>query len=293
MKTYQEQSQIITEFNLEPEAGNGELAGPPHREGDIEAQEQLTRSRLAASLEEMAASIAQQVNNPLGSVLLHSAMLMAQDNPPETKRDLKVIHDEARRAVQAVTDLLIKSRRRRPEKRRVELQALLREVLAAHEPVLSAEDIAVTTCFGDGPLLTTGDPTQLRELFSNLVVNAAEALRGQGNGRIAITMRRSRGRVAVSVADNGPGIPSENLERVFHPFFSTKRPGAGLGLSTCHGIATGHSGSIRAQNNALGGATFTVELPLTRSRGEPARRAPRECPVARQNQNGRGEGYEH
>ncbi len=129
------------------------------------------------------------------------------------------------------------------------------------------QNITVSTEFVERPCYAKVDSSQLTQVFVNLMLNAEEALRESKGGSIIITTRIDEEWAKVSIADNGIGIPEENLSQIFHPFFTTKQvgEGTGLGLSTCYGIVTGHSGLIHAENNGMGGATFTVELPLAKT----------------------------
>lgn len=233
------------------------------------AREHLQHSQLLASLGEMTAGIAHEVNNPLGSILLYSELLMAGDHTPQTKQDLRVIHDEARRAARIISNLLTYGRRRKTQLRRLDLHRLLKKLLQMREYAQRVREIEMTLDLAAGPLLVKGDSAQLNQVFMNLILNAEEALKVSGGGRISVTTRREGEWARVSVADNGNGIAPENLTQVFYPFFTTKEvgDGTGLGLSTCYGIVTDHKGLIRADNNEMGGATFTVELPLTEGAG--------------------------
>jgi signal transduction histidine kinase len=230
------------------------------------AREHLQHSQLLASLGEMTAGIAHEVNNPLGSILLYSELLMAGDASPQMKRDLRVIHDEAKRAARIMSNLLVYGRRGKSRLRRLDLHRVLRKLLQMREYAQKVKDIETVPNLAEGPMLVKGDSQQLNQLLMNLVLNAEEALRTSGGGRIVVTTAREGGWARISVADNGGGIPPENLTQVFFPFFTTKDvgDGTGLGLSTCYGIVTDHNGLIRAENNDMGGATFTVELPLAR-----------------------------
>jgi len=231
-------------------------------------QEQLQHSQLLASLGEMTAGIAHEVNNPLGSVLLYSELLMAGEVPQQTKTDLKVIHDEAKRAARIMTDLLTYSRRVKYQVRRLDLHRILDKLLEMRRYTERVHNIVVTTDLAEGPLWVRGDSSQLKQLFMNLMLNAEEAVKESGNGRIEITTSEDNEWVRISFTDNGSGIPLENLKQIFFPFFTTKDvgEGTGLGLSTCYGIVTNHNGLIHAENNEAGGATFVVELPLAISR---------------------------
>ena len=227
-----------------------------------QAEAQLQHSQLLASLGEMIAGIAHEVGNPLGSILLYSELLMKSDVPLQTRKDLRVIHEEAKRAAKVMTDLLTYSRRVKPQMRRLNLHNILHKVLAMRRYEERVQNIAVATNLLDGRLYVEGDLSQLMQVFMNLVLNAEESLKKQKGGNIIVTTQIDGKWARVSIADDGPGIPEENLNQVFHPFFTTKRvgEGTGLGLSTCYGIVTAHNGLIRAENNEIGGATFTVEL---------------------------------
>jgi len=255
---------------------DGKLTGIVETLKDItelrKAQEQLQHSQLLASLGEMTAGIAHEVNNPLGSVLLYSEFLMASDVPAQTRKDLKVIHDEAKRAARIMTDLLTYSRKAKYDVRRLDLHRTLVKLLDMRRYTERVNNIAVATDFTDGPLWVKGDSSQLRQLFMHLMLNAEQALKECGGGHITIATRRERGWARISVADDGTGIPPENLHQVFFPFFTTKDvgEGTGLGLSTCYGIVVNHNGLIRAENNEQGGATFVVELPLATNRSKGA-----------------------
>ena len=231
------------------------------------AQEQLRHSQLLASLGEMTAGIAHEVNNPLGSILLYSELLMAGDIPRPLKRDLKVIHGEAKRAARIMTDLLTYSRRMGSQGRRMDLHKVLKKVIDMRRYTEMVRNIDITVDLHDEPLYVVGNSSQLTQLLMNLILNAEEALEETNGRNIAITTRIDEEWAKISIADSGPGIPQENLQQIFYPFFTTKPTGkgTGLGLSTCYGIVTAHKGLIRAERNEMGGATFIVELPRAKT----------------------------
>ncbi len=227
-------------------------------------QEQLEHSHLLASLGEMTAGIAHEVNNPLGSILLYSELLMASDVPAQVKKDLKVIHEEAKRATKIMTDLLIYGRRTKPQIRRINLNSIVRRVLDMRRYQHKVQNISVSTDLADVPLYVRGDSSQLMQVIMNIVLNAEDAILEHKGGNITIKTSAGNRWAKVQVIDDGPGIPDEHINQIFYPFFTTKPvgEGTGLGLSICYGIVTAHGGLIRAENNAAGGATFTVELPI-------------------------------
>ncbi len=231
-------------------------------------QDQLGRSEVLASLGKMTAGIAHEVNNPLGSVLLYSEMIMNGDVPSQIRQDLKVIHDEAKRAARIVTDLLTYARRSKPRATRLDLRRVVERVLHMRRYAQKVSNVEVTIDMPAEAVTIKGDSSQLAQLFMNLVLNAEEAIKDNNGGRIGIAVTQAdRQWARVAISDDGSGIARENLSQVFYPFFTTKPigEGTGLGLSTCYGIATDHHGLIRAENNDSGGATFIVDLPLATS----------------------------
>jgi len=227
-------------------------------------QEQSRHSQLLATLREMMAGIANEVNNPLGSILLYSQLLMAGDASPQTKKDLKLIHDEARRVAKAMSYLLTYCRQERLELHRIDINRILEKFLRMHHHSETSHNITIASDLQDCPLLVKGDSSQINQLLNNLVLNSEESLKQVDGGHITVTSRREGEWVKISITDDGPGIPPGDLQQIFYPFFTTKQTGegSGLGLSTCYSIVTNHKGLIYAENNETGGATFTIELPL-------------------------------
>lgn len=228
-------------------------------------EKQLHQTQLLASLGEMTAGIAHEVNNPLGGILLFSELMMKSNVPRQMKKDLRVIHGEAKRAARIMTDLLTFSLGSISEKRRSNLHRIINKVLEMRRYSHSVQNISVSTNLNKTPVYINCDSSQLKHAFMHLVLNAEEALQKQSSGHIVITTQKYGEWIRISIADDGPGIAEEHLHHIFHPFYTTKQTGdgTGLGLSTCHGIITTHGGLIHAENNKMGGATFTVELPMS------------------------------
>ncbi|UCC16470.1 MAG: PAS domain S-box protein [Dehalococcoidales bacterium] len=229
----------------------------------IRIEDQLKQSELLASLGKMTAGIAHEVNNPLGSILLYSELMMNSEIPVEVKKDLKVIHDEARRAARIMSDLLTYSLGGSNNIRKVDLHQVLRKVLDMRLYTQTIHNIDVSISLIDGPLYIFGDKAQLSQVFMNIMLNAEEALDESSGGNIYIETSVDDDWARVAISDAGTGIPEENLSQVFYPVFPPKDigEGTGLGLSTCYGIGTSHGGLIRAENNNMGGATIVIELP--------------------------------
>jgi two-component system NtrC family sensor kinase len=253
--------------------GDGKTCGILASGEDItelrKTQERLQHSRTLASLGEMTAGIAHEVNNPLGSILLHSELMLREGLAQEAMQDLRVIHDEAKRAARIMTDLLTYSQQHGTETRRMDLNGIAQEVCGLRGRTHSLKSIQAHLDLAEGGVFVEGDRSQMMKLFLNLIQNAEEAVEEIPTGEIHVTTLIEDGWAKVSVADNGTGIRAEDLKQVFYPFFTTKRTagGRGLGLSICHGIVTDHQGLIYADNKDAGGATLTVELPLAKGPG--------------------------
>jgi signal transduction histidine kinase len=229
-------------------------------------EEQLAQSQLLASLGEMTAGIAHEVNNPLSSIMLYCELIDREAVPSRVRKDLAVISSEAKRAANIMKDLLVYTRRAEPASRRLDLHRIVRKVLEMRRYQEKVKNIDISLNMAPGQLRVAGNGSQLTQLLMNLVVNAEEAMAASENDdkRLVITTGADGGWARITIADNGTGISEDTISQVFFPFFSTKPTGAGtgLGLSTCHGIVTAHGGLIRAENNEMGGASLIVELPL-------------------------------
>ncbi len=225
--------------------------------------DQLRQSQLLASLGEMTAGIAHEVNNPLGSILLYSEMLLQAKLPSQAKQDLRVIHDEARRAASVMADLLTYARSFKPALRLIDLRRVLRKAAEMRRYQQKVRNINLALHLPPEPLYVKGSSQHLRQVFVNLLLNAESALQASGGGNIVVDAGEAENWVRVSIADDGHGIPDDKLTEVFYPFFTTKQTGEGigLGLTTSYGIVTSHHGLIHAENNSQGGATLVVELP--------------------------------
>ncbi|HEY90372.1 MAG TPA: GAF domain-containing sensor histidine kinase [Dehalococcoidia bacterium] len=236
-------------------------------ENRIRMQEQLRHSQLLASLGEMTAGIAHEINNPLSSILLLCNLMLSEGKSSWNRKDLKMVRDEARRGAKIMKSLLTYSHQSSPRLRRLDLHKVLNRVINMRRYTGGTRNIDASADLTAGPLHVKGNSSQLTQVFVNLLLNAEDAIReaGRTDGRYIIVTSRIHGKwVEVSVADNGTGISKEKLSQVFNPFFTTKAigKGTGLGLSTCQAIVTDHNGLIRVENNHMGGATFIVELPL-------------------------------
>jgi signal transduction histidine kinase/iron only hydrogenase large subunit-like protein len=228
-----------------------------------DAQEQLIQREKLASIGQLAAGVAHEVNNPLGSIMLYAHLLLQQLTNDEGKsRDLKFIMEEAKRCQKIVAGLLNFARQGnlylRPHRIQDIVQKLANVVL--HQPLF--ERVAINTELPDLPEIELDDD-QIYQVFLNLAVNAAEAMPQGGTLTISGKHLVERHVITVEFRDSGCGIPPENISKLFVPFFTTKQigKGTGLGLAIAYGIIKMHKGNIYVKSQPGQGTVFTVELP--------------------------------
>ena len=229
-------------------------------------EEQLIQAEKLAAMGQMLAGVAHELNNPLTAILGASELLRDRIGMDEnSKRQLDMTHRQARRAARIVQNLLEFSRPASPQKKSLDLNAVLDRTLQLHEHSLRRNAIEVDFRPATGLPLTVGDANQLIQVFLNLVSNAEQAIREvRPSGRIQIRLGQRGSRIFATVQDDGSGIKSDVLPKIFDPFFTTKRPGGGtgLGLSICMSIIREHGGDIEAETLPAGGSAFTVFLPV-------------------------------
>lgn len=232
------------------------------RRGD----ERVRRSERLSALGQLAAGIAHEINNPIGSILgFAQAALRRKEATPALEKALLAIEEEARRSSRLVRDLLEFSRRDAAEAAEFSLEDALERALSLVEPQARLQGVVVERAW-EAPARVRGEKGRLEQVFVNLAVNALDAMpRG---GRLSLRTRRAtllgRSAVAVEVADTGCGIPEAVRERVFEPFFTTKESGrgTGLGLAIVAEIVSAHQGTVELGDRPGGGAVFTVTLPV-------------------------------
>ena len=241
----------------------------------VDLTEHKTWERVAAhsdrlaSLGQLAAGVAHEINTPLANVMLVAESLRRRSADAWTRGRAETIVGQVEVAARIVRGLLDFARRSDPQVAAVDLADVAREAVRFLSGKQSAT-VAVEERYPSDPLTILGDRGQLMQVLTNLLLNAYDALENAREPRIVVEVRRAGEFAEAEVRDSGPGIPLEALPHIFEPFFTTKPEGrgTGLGLAICHGIVQAHGGTVFARNMAGGGASLVVRLPL--APGEPA-----------------------
>src|SRR5262245_5647982 len=235
------------------------------------SQTEILRAERLAAVGELAGGVAHEINNPLMIILGQVHLLLQSTNGDEMLSGLKVIDTATKRAANIVRDLLLFAEHFPLRPSRCQVADELTRVLALQRNRLEAERIEVRTEFEACPDIWA-DADQLQEAFLHLIQNAEQAMAGaHGRGILTTSVRPSAGGIRVEIADDGPGVPADDLARIFNPFFTTKPPGEGrgLGLSVAYSIIAEHEGALRAENRPGGGALFVIDLPVGAATPEP------------------------
>jgi len=223
-------------------------------------QAQLIRSEKLASLGEIVAGIAHELNNPLTGVLVLASLLEKDGRlDAELRDDAATIVHETQRCARIVKGLLDFSRVTEPQKVPANLNHLMEKSLALIGTQSIFHDVRIQRDYQKGLPPALVDPNQVEQVFINILLNAAQAM--AGGGTLSLATRRTGAELSVAIADTGAGIRPEHLGRIFDPFFTTKEHGTGLGLAVSYGIVENHGGRIEVESAVGRGTTFTVWLP--------------------------------
>jgi PAS domain S-box-containing protein len=225
-------------------------------------QQQLLQSGKLAAIGELAAGVAHEVNNPLFAILGLVEFLLKDSEPGTKAHDrLQLIQSTALEIKEIVRSLLDFARESSNERAVVSLDEVIRETVTLVSRTTAGHGVEMVEELGEGPFRVEASPNQLKQVFLNLIANARQAMPDGGTIRISLTADEDA--VEAVVSDTGGGIPAQDLQRIFEPFYTTKRDrgGTGLGLSVSLGIAETHGGSLTAVSTPGQGATFTLRLP--------------------------------
>ena len=228
-------------------------------------QEQLVQADKLTSLGTLVAGVAHEVNNPLAGALGRVDLMLRRDPEEALKGDLQLIHDETMRAVRIMQNLLSFSRQREFEKMLTPINEIVESVVDLLSYQFRVNNVEVVKDLQPDLPEIMADANQLRQVFLNLITNAAQAIaESHDGGMVSVKTRRVEDAIQVTIADDGPGIPTETLGKIFDPFFTTKAEGkgTGLGLSISYGIVQEHGGNIGVESQVGKGTAFTVGLPV-------------------------------
>jgi two-component system sensor histidine kinase AtoS len=226
-----------------------------------ELERQRRRAERLAYFEVLASAIAHEIKNPLVAIKAFAQLVpRRRDNEAFVENFGRVVTREIGRMERLVERLRTLSRPGNRPHHTLDVRVPVTEAVEFLQPSLEQKRITVSVALGDEPRLVQGDDSELGELFLNLLMNAEEAT--PLDGRLTIDLTATQTEVTITLADTGPGIPDELLERIFEPFVTTKQQGSGLGLAICMGIAEAHDAKLRVANQPTGGAVFAVEFPI-------------------------------
>ncbi len=233
-------------------------------EAELEkVQTQLLQAEKMSSLGKLAAGVAHQLNNPLGSITLFSQLMLEEyELPEDAKNDLLRIKNDAERCSSIVKELLEFARQTKRAVKLYNINKVISRTLFLLRNQALFQNIEIMENYGDNIPDIPADVQQLNHVFMNIILNAADAMNGKGRLTIVSELNKKKDKVRIKISDTGPGIPANVLPNIFEPFFTTKEQGkgTGLGLSMAYGIVEDHGGKITAANN--NGAVFSIELPL-------------------------------
>jgi two-component system NtrC family sensor kinase len=227
--------------------------------------QQIMKSERLATLGQLAAGVAHEINNPLGAILMYSHLSLEELNIEDPRRkNLEKVAAEATRCKNIVRGLLDFARQSEPNVEEADTNEILRRTLSVLQNQAQFQNITITTTLSTSLPKVMMDSGQIQQVFTNIILNAAEAIDGQGEVTIATRIDESDQFIKIEFTDNGCGISRGNLDKIFDPFFTTKEVGrgTGLGLAVSYGIISRHRGTIEVKSSPGKGTTFIVRLPL-------------------------------
>jgi signal transduction histidine kinase/iron only hydrogenase large subunit-like protein len=231
-----------------------------------EAQEQLSSAEKLASIGQLAAGIAHEINNPLGTIMLYASLVRKQLENVQlgngSKEDLQIILNEANRCKTIVANLLNFARQGKLNLQEFDVFDLLTDLVKKVKPNTNFDGIKIEVNHDAKDTTIEADKDQLEQVFINILINAAEAMDGRPLKKIKIDILNEQQYLVVTISDTGCGIPKENQNKIFTPFFTTKKigKGTGLGMAIVYGIIKMHQGDIRFESELERGTMFTITL---------------------------------
>jgi C4-dicarboxylate-specific signal transduction histidine kinase len=235
-----------------------------------EMQSELAHANRVATMGQLAASIAHEVNQPIASSVINALAGLRWLNHPtpdleEVRRALAAVVSEGNRAGEVINRIRDLIKKAPPRKDRLEINEVIREVIELTRGEAVKNGVSVEMQFAEGLPLIEGDRVQLQQVILNLVLNSVQAMSATSDGPrqlLVTTGKADSDGVLVAVRDSGPGLAPAALEHIFEAFYTTKPDGMGMGLSICRSIVEAHGGRLSASGNEGPGATFQFVMPL-------------------------------
>ncbi len=234
------------------------------------AQEQMVRAETMAALGTLSSGISHELSTPL-SVILNMTQLMKQEvkDDPALLKDMEVVEYEANQAIKVTRSLLGFARSTKTRKERVDVNRILEDLFKIIEFQPSARSVKLKKVLAPDLRLPNANSGQMRQVFLNIILNATQAMPDGGELEISTGRWVSEGTegtegtegVEIAIRDTGKGIPKEDIQNIFLPFFTTKEEGTGLGLAISYGIVKEHDGRIEVESEVGQGTTFRIFLP--------------------------------
>ncbi len=233
-----------------------------------ETQDQLQSAEKLASIGQLAAGVAHEINNPLGTILLYSSLLKKElkdlTNGAQISEDLDLIAEETKRCKNIVSNLLNFARQGKLTLSDVDVYDVINNIVKTKKLKPEFKGISFTIENNSDDSIIKADSDQIKQVFLNIISNACESLEEREIKRINIQLKRDKEYFITEISDTGCGIPKENIGKLYTPFFTTKKmgKGTGLGLAIVYGIIKMHKGDIRAESETDKGTKFTIKLPV-------------------------------
>jgi len=227
------------------------------------AKKEIMKSERLAMVGQLAAGVAHEINNPLGSILIYSHLLLEDLEKEDPRRgNIEKIVNQATRCKKIVKGLLDFSRQTEPEMKLSDINTIVKEVLSLVERQVMFHNIKVIKKLSPDLPTILLDKNQIQQVLMNIILNAVEAMDGQG--KLTVETSSDEEYARIKFTDTGCGISEENVKKLFQPFFTTKETGhgTGLGLSISYGIIRKHNGKINVSSEIGKGSTFTIVLPV-------------------------------
>ena len=255
----------ISGFDMLDEAFNDMARSlKDHNDQLQKMHQQLAKAEKLTALGELAAGVAHEINNPLGGILLYSSIVLEdiEENSPLRENIQKVIY-QTNRCKEIVQSLLDFARTPTSEMLPLQINQVISTSLKLVRDQSMFHGIEIETKFVENLPETIGDRSRLEEVFLNLFINAADAMKGGGKLTITTGLSKKNNSIRILISDTGKGIDKEHLSHIFEPFYTTKEPGqgTGLGLSIVYGIIRKHKGTIDAECKPGKGTSFIICLP--------------------------------